>query len=969
MVAPHRPRAGRVPPCGHRSSPAWRAGSASCGHRGPHPAVYEASAHVVALVVERIGSTWSHGSSSRPRAWRMAVTRWRAKATRSSASPGPLAPPAMHRGSWTSTSTVRRHRSSRPGSAGSRLIRGPAPRSGPPRPRSPDSWAGCPAAWSARGPGTGPGLAATALERLDRAGVGPDLVERSRPLIERLRAAALPTTFEHGDLAHPNLVRRPDGTLGAVDWERAEPDGLPLHDLTMALAYIAAAAASAGTPELQAEAFASALSGKTPGHRPCSMPNSDRLGIDRGLAWALTVVPWIWTAAFLAERTTVDWLADRSLGRAVAGDARPGRPGPGRGGLMRILYVTNDLPWPLTSGYLRHYHLIRHLSGRHAITLLSLVKRGHDPDDAAALAPFTEAVMHVPATFGRVGMSNRLAARAQGVIAGGDVAAVELGRLGADAHAAAPFDALLLSGKRTYPVLRSLPTLPLVTDLCDATSSRIRRQAAGRPPQPPPGPARRVPRDPPGGAGAHGSLGARALRLGPGSGRDRRRGARDPGAGEVGRRPQRRRPGVLAAQHGNARIGQHRADGCHGLRPQRGCRRPPRQHDPADRPGDVPDRHGGHRGTRPDDRRDGTGPPARGDGHGLRRGRPAVSRRGRGLRRPIRFGAGIQNKVLEAMAMEVPVVASPLAADGLRTEDGGIPPIDIAREPDEAAELIVAHLRAAAAGRTPARAAREYVASISTGRTAPTASMRSSRTPSPAAASARDDHRRPHRAGRRRQDDRRARAWSAGCPCRSATSTWASAPSRATAMLPTTRVCAAIKRRAGAAPDTRRPAGHARRAPGARSCVTRDSRTPGPRCGSANRLAEEWYRQLLAWRWQRGGADRDLRPPLLRRLPRLRRRRRGPLAGRARSTASCSGAPTRGPTWSIYLDAPGRGALRAQGRGHARVARRAGAAEYLGLGRGRRRTSSRSMRRSRSTRSSPQVAEAIVARLADGRRR
>ena len=62
---------------------------------------------------------------------------------------------------------------------------------------------------------------------------------------------------------------------------------------------------------------------------------------------------------------------------------------------MRILYVTNDLPWPLTSGYLRHYHLIRHLAGRHAITLLSLVKRGHDPDDAVALAPFTEAVLHV----------------------------------------------------------------------------------------------------------------------------------------------------------------------------------------------------------------------------------------------------------------------------------------------------------------------------------------------------------------------------------------------------------------------------------------------------------------------------------------------------------------------------------------------------------------------------------------------
>ncbi|MGZ9275849.1 MAG: phosphotransferase [Candidatus Limnocylindrales bacterium] len=162
----------------------------------------------------------------------------------------------------------------------------------------------------------GPGLAAAALERLDRAGVAPDLVERSWPLVERLRAGALPTVFEHGDLAHPNLIRRTDGTLGAVDWERAEPDGLPLHDLTMALAYIAAASAatSASTPDLQAEAFVSALSGQDAWAAPLLDAELDRLAIDRGLRGALTVVPWIRTAAFLAERTTPDWLrTDRSV--------------------------------------------------------------------------------------------------------------------------------------------------------------------------------------------------------------------------------------------------------------------------------------------------------------------------------------------------------------------------------------------------------------------------------------------------------------------------------------------------------------------------------------------------------------------------------------------------------------------------------------------------------------------------------
>ena len=49
---------------------------------------------------------------------------------------------------------------------------------------------------------------------------------------------------------------------------------------------------------------------------------------------------------------------------------------------------------------------------------------------------------------------------------------------------------------------------------------------------------------------------------------------------------------------------------------------------------------------------------------------------------PLRFGAGIQNKLLEAMAMEVPVVASGLAADGLRTADGDVPPLEIADGPE-----------------------------------------------------------------------------------------------------------------------------------------------------------------------------------------------------------------------------------------------------------------------------------------------
>jgi len=77
---------------------------------------------------------------------------------------------------------------------------------------------------------------------------------------------------------------------------------------------------------------------------------------------------------------------------------------------------------------------------------------------------------------------------------------------------------------------------------------------------------------------------------------------------------------------------------------------------------------------------------------------------------PIRFGAGMQNKVLEAMAMELPVVATSLVADGLRLDDGTAPPIVVADGPDEfaaaVAELIASPERCRALGRS----GREFVA-------------------------------------------------------------------------------------------------------------------------------------------------------------------------------------------------------------------------------------------------------------------
>ncbi|MCJ7712451.1 MAG: glycosyltransferase, partial [Chloroflexi bacterium] len=76
---------------------------------------------------------------------------------------------------------------------------------------------------------------------------------------------------------------------------------------------------------------------------------------------------------------------------------------------------------------------------------------------------------------------------------------------------------------------------------------------------------------------------------------------------------------------------------------------------------------------------------------------------------PLRIAAGIQNKLLEALAMEIPVVASSLAADGLRTDDDR-PPVALADGVDATAAALVEQLGRSATDPTPHAAGRAYVA-------------------------------------------------------------------------------------------------------------------------------------------------------------------------------------------------------------------------------------------------------------------
>jgi polysaccharide biosynthesis protein PslH len=378
---------------------------------------------------------------------------------------------------------------------------------------------------------------------------------------------------------------------------------------------------------------------------------------------------------------------------------------------MRILYVTADLPWPLTSGYLRHYHFIRALSARHRVSLLSLRSLAHGPEDLAALAPFTETIVTEPAARGRRSLPVKIRDRLRVTAAGGDVAARRLGEAGAKLAAEHPYDVLLLSGKRTMPVLSALPEIPLVADLCDATSSRVRREMRYASPAKLPLlgleylEVRRVERRLM--HIARHALFASARDRTDLLGTDR---SRDDGLAPASIVPN----GVDLAvwQRSAPTLGR-------GEIVLTGAMDYPPNVDAAIHLVEdilprvqtaVPTAHVSIVGRDPT-----SSVRALGDRPGVTVTgfvddvRPYLERASV-FAAPIRFGAGIQNKLLEALAMEVPVVATPLAAEGLRTEDGANPPIDVARDAAGAAERIVARLRLAADGPPADPALRRYVA-------------------------------------------------------------------------------------------------------------------------------------------------------------------------------------------------------------------------------------------------------------------
>jgi aminoglycoside phosphotransferase (APT) family kinase protein len=124
--------------------------------------------------------------------------------------------------------------------------------------------------------------------------------------IESLTESGLYTVFEHGDFSPPNILVDGDGNTGVVDWELAEPQGVPLTDVLFFLTSAAFARARASKGQHRVLAFQNAFYGKDPWACKFVRRFCERFGTDTRLVRSLMVLTWARYAANILTRLHVD---------------------------------------------------------------------------------------------------------------------------------------------------------------------------------------------------------------------------------------------------------------------------------------------------------------------------------------------------------------------------------------------------------------------------------------------------------------------------------------------------------------------------------------------------------------------------------------------------------------------------------------------------------------------------------------
>lgn len=368
---------------------------------------------------------------------------------------------------------------------------------------------------------------------------------------------------------------------------------------------------------------------------------------------------------------------------------------------MNILYLTNGFPFPLTSGYLRHYFLIKELAEDHEVSLLSMVAPSYKEEHQEALRPFTKRIMTFSSGSKGGSLSKKIVRRLRS-ISQPDPSVQKMRQAIDELLRTDHFD-VVVSGKRTMEAVAHL-RIPLVADMCDATSSRIQGSMRFASPA-------RLPllmlelKQMQQAEKAFMKRADHSIFI---SSRDREDllGRQTKGTTIVPNGVDldfwQRRTAVRARY-------QIAFTGAMDYRPNTDAALYLIQEIFPLVQKEIPKAELFIVGRDPT-----PALVAAGQRQGV-----TVTGFVNDVRdyldhttvfaAPLRFGAGQQNKVLEAMAMEIPVVASPLAADGLRTEEGAQPPLDIVSGTEQFAQRLVMKLREAESFPQPHHAGRLFI--------------------------------------------------------------------------------------------------------------------------------------------------------------------------------------------------------------------------------------------------------------------
>jgi len=144
-----------------------------------------------------------------------------------------------------------------------------------------------------------------------------DMLDRTHELVEPLATQVLPRVFEHGDLSSPNILMDADGHVGVVDWELADPTGLPATDVFFFLTYIAFARVDAVHTGKHVPAFADAFFGSPAWARPYVLDYAKAIGLSSRSLRPLFLLTWVRYAASLVARLHNDEDADRRDGQEL----------------------------------------------------------------------------------------------------------------------------------------------------------------------------------------------------------------------------------------------------------------------------------------------------------------------------------------------------------------------------------------------------------------------------------------------------------------------------------------------------------------------------------------------------------------------------------------------------------------------------------------------------------------------------